>query len=70
MRDGTQTATRRERMVLADGLQPFLFRSRRGTIFLQAQLSTPLGYVKTKEHYTVGNYPCGNVLSRAQVRVG
>jgi hypothetical protein len=53
-----------ERIVLADGLQPFLFRSRRGTIFLQAQLSTPLGYVKTKEHHTVNDYPCGNVISR------
>lgn len=53
-----------ERMVLVDGLQPFLFRSRRGTMFLQAQLSIPPGYVKSRELDSVGGYPCGNVLSR------
>jgi hypothetical protein len=51
-----------ERMVLTDGLQPFMFRTSRGTIFVQAQLSYPSNYVKPAANVYPG--PPGSAVSR------
>ncbi|NQU09497.1 hypothetical protein HQ590_01790, partial [bacterium] len=53
-----------ERQVLADGLQPFMFRTRRGTLFLQGQLTAPPGFVPRKKDVIPGDGTCGNVISR------
>lgn len=51
-----------ERIVLTDGLQPFLLRTSRGTLFAQCQMSFPPGY-KPAAHNA---YPgaIGNIVSR------
>ena len=51
-----------ERMILCDGLQPFMIATPKGTVFVQAQLSFPPGYVPPPENAYPG-IP-GNVISR------
>ncbi|MBI3920409.1 MAG: exo-alpha-sialidase [Armatimonadetes bacterium] len=51
-----------ERIVLTDGLQPFMFRTDSGTLFAQAQLSFPYNYIRPEKNAFPG-LP-GNVLSR------
>lgn len=51
-----------ERMILSDGLQPFLVASKKGTLFVQGQLSFPPGYRPPAENAFPG-LP-GNVISR------
>jgi hypothetical protein len=53
-----------ERHVLSDGLQPFLFRTRRGTLFVQAQLTAPPGFVPRTKDVIPGDGTCGSALSR------
>ena len=53
-----------ERIVLVDGLQPFLFRSRQGTVFVQAQLTAPPGFKPRAKDVIPGDGTCGNVISR------
>src|ERR1051325_11202901 len=50
-----------ERMVLTDGIQPFLFYSNKGTLFLQAHLSALPEFLATKPN---GVGIVGNVISR------
>src|SRR4051812_19290315 len=51
-----------ERVIFSDGLQPFLFRTSSGTLFVQAQLQFPPGYVPPAKNAYPG-IP-GNVISR------
>ena len=44
-----------ERMVVADGLQPFACMTRRGTIYLQCQLTAPHGVKFTKKNIIPGH---------------
>ncbi|OGV68568.1 MAG: hypothetical protein A2269_01340, partial [Lentisphaerae bacterium RIFOXYA12_FULL_60_10] len=53
-----------ERIVLTDGLQPFMFRSRRGTIFLQSQLTAPPGFKAVAVNVIPRDGIGGNVISR------
>jgi hypothetical protein len=53
-----------ERMVLTDGLQPFMFRSSKGTLFLQAQFTGPPGFKCRPKDVIPGDGTCGNVISR------
>ena len=53
-----------ERIVLTDGLQPFLFRTSKGTLFLQAQYTAPAGFVYAAKDMIPGGGVYGNVLSR------
>jgi len=53
-----------ERMVLSDGLQPFMFRSWKGTMFLQAQFTAPPGFKAAGVNVIPGDGICGNVISR------
>lgn len=51
-----------ERIILTDGLQPYVFRTGQGALFCQAQLSFPPGYRPPAENAFPG-LP-GNVISR------
>lgn len=51
-----------ERMVLTDGLQPFMFRTSKGTIFVQAQLSYSSNYKRPEANVYPG--PPGSAVSR------
>jgi hypothetical protein len=50
-----------ERMVMTDGIQPYLCSSSKGTIYLQGQLTPPLNYSYGKRNHAS---PTGNALSR------
>ena len=53
-----------ERIVLTDGLQPFLFRGPKGTLFLQAQYTAPHDFVPPSKDMIPGGGWYGNVISR------
>jgi hypothetical protein len=53
-----------EKIILTDGLQPFLFRTKQGTLVAQAQLSFPPNHVHL-EHDWYPGLP-GTVVSRDQ----
>ncbi len=57
-----------ERMLLADGLQPFLLLTRGGTMFVQGQLTAPPGFVRAKQNVIPGDGVSGNVISRDRGR--
>lgn len=51
-----------ERIVMTDGLQPYLFRSSKGTLYIQAQLTPPPGYKPPEKNAFPG--VAGNAVSR------
>jgi hypothetical protein len=52
-----------ERIVLTDGLQPFIFQSAKGTLFVQAQMNPPPGYKPPPKNAIPGGLP-GSAISR------
>lgn len=50
-----------ERIIFTDGLQPFMFRSRKGTLWFQAGTTPPVGWVAPQKNVAP---PVANLVSR------
>src|SRR5262245_49226729 len=53
-----------ERIILGDGLQPFMFQTKKGALFLQAQTSPTPGFEKAAKNPIPGYGHFANVVSR------